>query len=39
MNELMKDIAEEMSETKDVLSFRLHFYKITYFSNHNIYVF
>ena len=39
MNELMKDIAEEMSETKDVLSFRLHFYKIIIFSNHNIYVF
>ena len=33
MNELMKDIAERMSETKDVLSFRfrLHFYKTEFF--------
>ena len=31
MNELMKDIAERMSETKDVLSFRLHFYKTEHF--------
>ena len=38
MNELMKDIAEEMSETKDVLSFGLHFSKKITF-NHNIYVF
>ena len=33
MNELMKDIAEEMSETKDVLSFRLHFYKNDFFKS------